>query len=1190
MATVTEPMMHKAQQEANARLRMLIGSVQGGLTIYEGSRVVYVNNQLRQIFGYSKEELSRLSELDLAAPEERPRLEQEIQEAEAMGLPLDELEFWAVRKDGGRRYVRNRYATGTIGDGVRLRFVVTLDLTEQELAQQAVLQGEELLQQMIDTSQALTAASDPEAMLRAVAEPVMRAGPGAGAAAHVAVLTVLDADARGRPEWASVVASIGEAQVPVGTRFHLSNTSLTSVLLSTPEHPYLIADVQTAKQDLDAHTARMMEEIHARAAVALPMYAGGQWHGLAVIAWPQARVFRTDEELLYKLLAYELMARVQGQRQREEAEHRAMWSQTAAEVSRAASTVLDTEELLQQVVDLVRQRFDLYYAGLFLVDGGRAGDGGAGNWAVLQVGTGQPGQKMVEQGHKLEIGGESMIGQCVATMQPRIAMDVGEEAVRFANPLLPDTRTELALPLISHGKAIGALTIQSRRQAAFSSDDIAVLQTMADQLAIAIENANLLRDMQARAEREQRVRAIAERIHRGTSAEDIMRSALAALNQMLGASRSVIRLGTQAALKAELQKPSSALPVMTKAVLQVDTVTGTEPGATLAIPIQLRGEMIGVVGFSRAGSQPWREDEIAAAKTIMDEVAEALERQRLLDETQRRAWQLGTSSEIGRTISSTLDMQTLLRQIVDTIKARFGYYFVAIMLTEGDQVVFQDGSTVGDSEVRLEPRGIAMSLDASSGMIIEAARTGKPVLANDVSNDPRYYAIPEMPETRSELDVPIMVAGKVIGVLDVQSDVPSAYTEDDVALLQALANQAGIAIENARLFQETRAYAEEQTILRQISQAVSESLDMQDLLDTTLEVALTAIGFESGLVSLSDEDGRELYLAAQSGLPEPLARRLRQQGGLSGTLCDYVFQTGEPMAIADVREGAPVDVDGVIRVGLLTYVGIPLVHRDQQLGTFCFFDSNVRHLDSRDLLILEAICRQIGVGIANARLYQQTQKALAEAEAAHQIYLRRGWREHLRQRQVLSRSTLLYERPMSESEEEIVSRPDMWTPEMARAVAESGPAATKQTEHGDERAGIAVPIRLRGQTLGVIGVESEAGQRQWTEDEIALLAEVSEQLAQALESARLYADTERSAERERLIGEITAKIRASTDVRDILKTTAEELGHVLGTSRAVVQLAPARSGSGDRGQPAHDDRPDARGLQSAGEGQDQREA
>ena len=609
------------------------------------------------------------------------------------------------------------------------------------------------------------------------------------------------------------------------------------------------------------------------------------------------------------------------------------------------------------------------------------------------------------------------------------------------------------------------------------------------------------------------------------------------------------------------------LPAMATAVLKDDTVTESGAGETVAFPIQLHGEMIGVVGLSRDEANPWSEDEIVAARTIMDEVAEALDKQRLLDETQRRAWQLETSNEIGHTISSTLDMETLLRQIVDTIKVRFDYYYVAIMLVEGDQVVFQDGTTIGDSEVRLEPRGRAMDLDAPTGMIVEAVRSGQPVLSNNVLDDPRYFPVPEMPNTRAELDVPILVAGKVMGVLDVQSNLPFAFTEDDVILLQALANQAGVAIENARLFYEAQNYAEEQTILRRISQAVGESLDMQGLLETALDVVLTAIGFEAGLVSLSREDGSDLYLAAQRGLPEPLARKLTLDG-LKGTLCDYVFQTGETIAIADVREGAPVSVTGVIRAGLLTYVGTPLVHRDRRLGTFCFFDPDVHRLDERDLLMLEAIGRQIGVGVANARLYRQTEEALAEVEAAHQSYLRRGWQDHLRQREMLRRSGFVYQSSGSEPEDEVIATPDLWKPEMERAVAEGGPAVVQDNDPEQERAGVAVPITLRGQTLGVMGIETEAGDRQWTEDEIALLATVSEQLGQALESARLFADTERTAERERLIGDITAKIRASTDVQDILETTAEELGRVLGTSRALVRLAPTRPGSDSQGQSA----------------------
>jgi GAF domain-containing protein len=138
-----------------------------------------------------------------------------------------------------------------------------------------------------------------------------------------------------------------------------------------------------------------------------------------------------------------------------------------------------------------------------------------------------------------------MVGWCVANKQARIALDVGEEAVRFENPLLPETRSEMALPLIVRGQVIGAMTVQSTQESAFSDEDVAVLQTMADQLAVAIENARLFEQAQTRAERERLVRTITNRVHQGADAEAIMRITLQELGQILGATQSIMRLGTR---------------------------------------------------------------------------------------------------------------------------------------------------------------------------------------------------------------------------------------------------------------------------------------------------------------------------------------------------------------------------------------------------------------------------------------------------------------------------------------------------------------------------------------------------------------------------------------------------------------------------------------------------------------------
>lgn len=183
----------------------------------------------------------------------------------------------------------------------------------------------------------------------------------------------------------------------------------------------------------------------------------------------------TKEKSSEKTLAY--MVQTQSMRNNQ--------LQTASEVSRAATSILELNELMPKVVELIRSHFDYYYVGIFLVDKKT-------NKALLAAATGDAGKEMLANGHSLPIGNSSMIGWSIHNNQARIALDVGKDAVRFKNPLLPLTRSEVSFPLRFHGKVIGAMTIQSALPSAFTDADITALQTMADQVANAIETARLL--------------------------------------------------------------------------------------------------------------------------------------------------------------------------------------------------------------------------------------------------------------------------------------------------------------------------------------------------------------------------------------------------------------------------------------------------------------------------------------------------------------------------------------------------------------------------------------------------------------------------------------------------------------------------------------------------------------------------
>ena len=163
--------------------------------------------------------------------------------------------------------------------------------------------------------------------------------------------------------------------------------------------------------------------------------------------------------------------------------------ETAARVGQMVTSILDLNELLRHTVNIICSEFNFYYSGIFLVSDDR-------KWAVLRAGFALAGRKMLEAKYKLPIDEKSMVGRSVLDQQAQIALDVAGEESRFRNPYLPDTRSEMALPLIVNSIAVGAVTVQSNELNAFNEEDITSLQAMADQIAIAINNAKLMKDLE----------------------------------------------------------------------------------------------------------------------------------------------------------------------------------------------------------------------------------------------------------------------------------------------------------------------------------------------------------------------------------------------------------------------------------------------------------------------------------------------------------------------------------------------------------------------------------------------------------------------------------------------------------------------------------------------------------------------
>jgi GAF domain-containing protein len=328
-------------------------------------------------------------------------------------------------------------------------------------------------------------------------------------------------------------------------------------------------------------------------------------------------------------------------------QRRTLQLETASQVSQAASSVLDPDELMQQVVDLIREQFELYYVGLFLIgEVGVSGRMGATLQQVkLEAGTGEAGRQMLAQGYSVEVGDGSAVGQCVARGQAHIALDVGEGAVIFENYLLPQTRSEIALPLRSRGRVLGALDAHSVVGEAFSQEDVAVLQTMADRIAVTIDNARLFAELRHRLEEME----ASQRLYVREQWADLVPRRVAPVYQRT--------------LPGVEPLADTVLPEAEGA----DSDAGADQPALVA-PVTLRGEIIGALGLQGAdGGRKWAEDEIALVEAVADQMALAIENVRLLEETRQLAGWEQTLSDMTARFTRSLDTETLLQAAIQEI-------------------------------------------------------------------------------------------------------------------------------------------------------------------------------------------------------------------------------------------------------------------------------------------------------------------------------------------------------------------------------------------------------------------------------------------------------------------------------------------------------------------------------------------
>ena len=286
--------------------------------------------------------------------------------------------------------------------------------------------------------------------------------------------------------------------------------------------------------------------------------------------------------------------------------------------------------------------------------------------------------------------------------------------------------------------------------------------------------------------------------------------------------------------------------------------------AFVICPLCAKEEHLGTLTLgTRLGPRQFGQNERELLRAVSDQIGVAIDNARLFEIEQRRAHQFQVISEVGQRIASILSVEELLKEIARVVKDTLGYYLVVLGLIEDDEIIIRTGA--GHSWEIRDFRPVHLKV-GKEGVVGWVAQSGEPLLVSDVSQEPRYLALPEAGETRSELAVPLKTKDTVIGVLDVQSEHLNAFDEQDLTVLQSLARQAAIAIENARLYQTARQLAvveERNRLARDLHDSVTQSI-------YSVRLFAEAAGrlLESGDISLASEHLGEMQRTAQDALQE----------------------------------------------------------------------------------------------------------------------------------------------------------------------------------------------------------------------------------------------------------------------------------------------------------------------------------
>ncbi|KAA0272363.1 MAG: GAF domain-containing protein [Chloroflexi bacterium] len=895
-----------------------------------------------------------------------------------------------------------------------------------------------------------------------------------------------------------------------------------------------------------------------------------------------------------------------------EVEERTLQIRTAAEVAQNVTAIPDLDQMLHKTTELLVKQFGFYQATIFLKDR-------SGKNLEFKSGYGSASRELSERNYTLPIGSESIVGWVAANNQPRIASDVTEDPLHLKNELLPETRSEACVPILLGDQVLGVLDVQSTQPAIFSQDSIIMLKTLASQIAAAIQTTRLIESSQinfqeldrlyrssrliAEADNKTEVLQMGGLILRNSPIPVILFRAadnhLKALSvsEMIQSDVPAAWMGAGIRISKQDMESFLARGSVTVSGISADLPNGLKEIVRILgllncvfLPVKGRESLEAVLLIGSRQQSPLSAA-IQPYENLTDLMSVAIQRANAIEETERHLKEVESLVSINELSASIADIQGFFHGLLVKVQQIIGDYNLIVAIYDRNADFIRIPFSYENRKVISIP-----PFPLGEGLTSILIRTRQPLLL--VKDTERKAAELGAKVTgkpaKSWMGAPLLVQGEPIGALIIQDlDREEAFDDNDLRFFTTVANQVAGVIKNAELLEESNRKALQIETAAEIARDISGSLNLDELLSKAVQLIRERFDFYHAAVFLLDLPGEFALVREATGDAGAQMKRQGYKIGVgSKSIVGYVTGKGELLVVNDTTKDMTYFPNPLLPE-TRAEAAIPLRIGDRILGAldvqsripFAFQEDNLRSL--------HILADQLAIAVENSELFAETQEHLSQHRLLHHITSSAASGTTLeealesavgglqvtlggdrvmillldREKQYLEvKASIGYAEDISNMKVEMGSGVTGWVAAHRRALrlrdVREDPRYMQIS--ANTRSEMAIPLIYRNEVLGVINVESEQTDA-YSENDEEMLGTLGGSLAAVIANARLVEQIRAQSERERLINEITDRIRRSTDIQSILHTTASEISRATGARYTKINVVPKNGESREEG-------------------------